>query len=189
MSYEHSAEAAGFPSLMERFSSQVSISKIHVRKRDHSFLSFLATAQKLGVDFLPIEWQSARQAIGSGGTSKVEQGHANMLTKLAFKRISNKEKREKSESEIFEMLTNEIAVLSHPSVRDHQNIAPLQGICWDVSSNGKVWPVLVFERSQYGDLRSFSKHSEWKTLNVRQRGKLCFDIGDALADMHSSSMQ
>ncbi|MCJ1436521.1 hypothetical protein MMC27_005900 [Xylographa pallens] len=182
------SETPGFLSLMERFSSQVEISGIQTAKYQYDLLSFLATAQKLGVDFLPITWQSGRQSIGSGGTSRIEEAYQNKLTRFAFKRIRNSEKREKSESDIFQMLTTEITVLSHPFIREHQNIAQLQGICWDISSDNRVWPVLVFERAQFGDLYNFASGSEWKKLNIRQRAKLCFDVGDALADMHSSNI-
>ncbi len=49
-------------------------------------------------------------------------------------------------------LIAEILVLGHPSIYGHSNIMRLEGVCLDVSEEDKkVWPVLVFEKSQYED--------------------------------------
>ena len=56
----------------------------------YDFISFLAIAQKLEIDFLPITWQSTREAIGIGGTARIDQALLNLQTSLAFKRIKKK---------------------------------------------------------------------------------------------------
>lgn len=173
--------------LMERSFSNVSVSKVSDAPIPPNFLSFLSTAQALGIDFLPITWQSVRQKIGEGGTSKISQASANMQMSLAFKRIKNDEEPRKSEAEIFDMLTSEITVLGHPSIQEHPNIALLQGICWDISTDGKVWPVLVFEKSQFDDLYSFATRPVGRELDIHHRLKLCVEIGEALMYMHSYS--
>lgn len=172
---------------MELFFSKVSLSKVPDASTRHNFLSFLATAQALRIDFLPITWQSARQEIGEGGTSRIHEAPANIRMSLAFKRVSDKEKLSETEAKIFQMLNNEIIVLGHPSIQEHPNIAKLQGICWDISSDGKVWPVLVFEKSQFDDLYSFAARPVGKELNIHHRLRFCVEIGEAITYMHSHS--
>lgn len=174
---------------MERFSWEIGVSRTHASTIRYNFLSFLATTQALEIAFLPITWQSARQAIGFGGTSRIEEALADIQTSLAFKRIKDSEKREKSEADIFQTLTNEIMVLGHHLIREHPNIAQLQGICWDISSRGEVWPVLVFEKSQFGDLYDFARRPVWRELDIKQRLKLCIDVGSAIVDMHFNGKQ
>lgn len=148
-----------------------------------NFLSFLATAQALQIEFLPIVWDSAREVIGTGGTSRIHQALVNLDTSLAFK---NYHKRNKTEEQIFRTLINEITVLSQAFVREHANIAHLQGICWDISPNDdKPWPVLVFEKSHFGDLYHFVRHGG-RAMTMEDRLGLCLDIGRAVIDMHSN---
>ena len=170
--------------LIQRLFSKVSLSKVPDASIRHSFLSFLATAQALGIEFLPITWQSARQEIGKGGTSRVHEAPANIRMSLAFKRVKDDEKSKNIEAEIFQMLNNEIIVLGHPSIQEHPNIVKLQGVCWDISDD-KVWPVLVFEKSQFDDLYSFAARTVGKELDIHHRLKLCIEIGEAIIYMQS----
>ena len=173
--------------LMVRSFSKVDLSKTPAAPVRHNFLSFLATAQALDIDFLPITWQSAQQEIGEGGISSIKQALANIQMSLAFKRLKDEEKFKRSEAEIFQMLNNEITVLAHPSIKEHPHIVKLQGICWDISSDGKVWPVLVFEKSPFEDLYTFVTRPVGKELGIHHRLKLCVDIGEAIMKMHSNS--
>ena len=173
--------------LMVRSFSNVHLSKEPSASVRHNFLSFLATAQALNIDFLPITWQSAQQEIGEGGTSSIKQALANIQMSLAFKRLKDKEKLEKTEAEIFQMLSNEITVLAHPSIQEHPHIVNLQGICWDISSDGKVWPILVFEKLPFEDLYSFVTRPVGKELGICDRLELCINIREAIVEMHSNS--
>lgn len=173
--------------LMERFFSKTSPSTVPDASISHNFLCFLATAQALGIEFLPITWQSARRAIGEGGTSRIHEAPANIQMSLAFKRVTEDEKLKKTEASIFQMLSNEIIVLGHPLIQEHPNIAKLHGICWDISSDDKVWPVLVFEKSQFDDLYSFAARPVGKELDIHHRLKFCVEIGEAIIYMHSHS--
>ncbi|KAL2038550.1 hypothetical protein N7G274_008597 [Stereocaulon virgatum] len=177
-------QALGSVSLMERFSSRVSLSEIKGLRMTHGFLAFLTTAQALRVEFLPITWQSARKEIGKGGTSVINEALVNRQISFAFKRVRDDEKFEKSKGEIFQSLMDEITVLSHPWIRGHPNIAQLQGVCWDIS-DGNVWPVLVFEKSQFGDLFEFARLPVGRELNLNERLELCIGIGKAVVHMHS----
>lgn len=148
-----------------------------------NFLSFLATAQALGIEFLNIAWDAARGVVGTGGTSRIHQALLNLDTSLAFKTYHRRNQAD--EQQEFCTLINEITVLSQPFVRGHPNIAQLQGICWDISPDDKPWPVLVFEKSHLGDLHHFARHGG-RDMTFHERLKLCVDIGRAVADMHSN---
>ncbi|KAI1128864.1 hypothetical protein F5Y10DRAFT_239748 [Nemania abortiva] len=148
-----------------------------------NFLSFLATAQALRIEFLPLVWDSARGIIGTGGTSRIHQALVNLDTSFAFKAYHT---RNQTEEQVFRTLITEITVLSQPFVREHPNISQLQGICWDISpQDDKPWPVLVFEKSHLGDLYHFVSHGG-RDMTFHERLKLCVDVGRAIVDMHSN---
>jgi hypothetical protein len=153
---------------------------------EYGFLPFLAAVQMLEIDFLPIIWDAARQGLGSGATSTVDEWLVDLKTSFAFKRVHSSSKRARREVEIYRTLINEISVLGHPSVRENLYIAQLLGICWDVSSDDITpWPVLVFEKSQFGDLYHFMTQSDGRSMGIKERIALFVDIGTAIRDMHS----
>ncbi|VUC26625.1 unnamed protein product [Clonostachys rosea] len=146
-----------------------------------NFLSFLATVQRFRLQILPFLWDAGRQDVGSGATSRVSEGTLNVDTSFAYKRVN----KEKTEAQIFQAFSNEISVLSHPMIRLHRNVAQLQGICWEVSpADNNPWPVLVFEKTHLGDLRTFMSLSAGSQLTVKGRLGLCLGIGNALRDFH-----
>ncbi|KAI1631178.1 TPR-like protein [Biscogniauxia mediterranea] len=170
-----------------RSTSGLEISESDASPEPVDFLSFLATAQKLQIQFLPITWEAARPGLGFGGTSKIDQALVDTQTSFAFKRIHEISKQEKTEKQIFQTLINEITILSHAVVREHPGIAQLQGICWDISpEDDKPWPVLVFEKTHFGDLYNFMRLPLGREMGFRDRLNLCIDIGTAIADMHSN---
>ncbi|KAK0712751.1 hypothetical protein B0T26DRAFT_650945, partial [Lasiosphaeria miniovina] len=149
-----------------------------------NFLSFLATVQALQIEILPLVWDITHDDDkGFGGTSVIYQALVNLDTSFAFKTYR---KQQKTEEQVFQILINEITVLSEPSVREHTNIAQLQGICWEISpSDDKPWPVLVFEKSHHGDLDHFARHGG-RGMMTNDRLRLCLDVGRAVIDMHSN---
>jgi hypothetical protein len=148
-----------------------------------NFLSFLATAQALQIAFLPIAWDPKRKVLGTGATSRVHQLLVNLDTSFAFKIYHE---RNKTADQVFGYLINEITVLSQKFIREHANIAQLQGICWDISPDSNMpWPVLVFEKSHFGDLYHFATHGG-RAMRVDERLELCVDIGRAIMAMHSN---
>lgn len=164
-----------------------------------NFITFLATAQRLQIPFLPITWQTQRPIVAKGGTSEINQAQINLETSFVFKRVVEKDKLGKPEKEVLRRLINEITILRYPTIRDHPTILELQGICWDISpkksqndgevtplhrsNNDKVWPVLVFEKSQFGDLYDFARLQIGRDLGISERLKICLDIGSAIAHM------
>ncbi|KAI8629011.1 kinase-like protein [Xylariaceae sp. FL1651] len=159
-----------------------------------NFITFLGMAQKLQIRFLPNTWQETRPPIGEGATSQIHQSLLDPRTGFAFKRVGDRDKRERPEKDIFQHLINEIVILSQAQIRNHPSILELQGICWDIpdpaesldSTKDKVWPVLVFEKSRYGDLFSFAHSEDAQELDIHGRLALCGQIGRAVARMHSN---
>lgn len=154
----------------------------------YDFISFLAAAQKCEVDFLPITWQPALEGAGSGGTAKISQSVINLQISLAFKRTtlpSRSSQEPDYESYTYRALMSEVVILSCPSIREQPNIIKLEGICWEIGGEGQVWPVLVFEKAEFGSMRSFMDSDQGKELHFEDRLKLCNKIGAAIMVMHS----
>ena len=176
-----------YPSYMERAYSDIQYSAMQPVRTEHSLLSFLATAQALNVGFLPMTWQSGRRLLGTGGTSLITQHIISMHTSFAFKRLKPKDNRKMTDADLYQMCTRELEILSSTRVRGHPNIVQLLGICWDTSWTNLVRPVLVFEKSQFGDLYNFCMLPVGKGLNLVERSKLLQELSFALLDMHSLS--
>lgn len=165
-----------------------------------NFITFLATAQRLRIPFLQITWDLKRPIIGSGGTSRISQSQTSLQASFAFKRIGDVDKLAE-EKEIFRCLINEIMILGHPEIRRHANIVELQGICWDIplkatqkNNNSeetlpshKIWPVLVFSKSQLGDLYQFASSSVGKELDIDERVNICLAVGRGIGYLSSHS--
>ena len=154
------------------------------RSQPWDLISFLAVAQTFKIDFLPIIWQPARESLGLGGTAEVSQSSINLQISLAFKRVKRPIPDEET---VFRILISEIEVLGNPSILQHPNIIKLEGICWDVSQeDDKVWPVLVFEKSQHGDIDRFANFGAGMDLCSGKRLKLCVDMIAAVMELHSN---
>jgi hypothetical protein len=159
---------------------------------DDDLISFLAITQVRDVPILPITWQRGQEVVGQGGTSLVTQASMTGKLKFAFKCLSDDQKqnlreRNLSEADVFRTLTNEVAILGHPKLRQHPNILHLEGVAWDVQSDGEVWPALVFEKTPIHDSYEFFHLPMGKSLSLAARLKLCVDIGSAIIDMNSIS--
>ena len=83
----------------------------------------------------------------------------------------------------------ELIVLRSPALKDHPNMPGIEGICWDIPRDEeKVWPVLVFEKARFGDLRKFMSGDDGKKLGFGERIGICAGIALAVRDMHGASM-
>ena len=153
------------------------------RYASYDLIDTLALAQRLGVYFLPIAWQAPYRPLGRGGQAAINQALVNLQTSLAFKSFGLGAQGSKS---AMQELINEMVVLSLPGVNAHPHIVQLQGICWEVSPQGQVSPVLVFEKANLGNLESFVESAGGDSaLSLEDRLNLCGDIGIAVRDMHS----
>lgn len=152
----------------------------------YDLLTFLGVAQSLNIHFLPITWQPALDKVGEGATAEIRQALVNVQMSFAFKRLKAPWGIGE-DAQYLRALIAEISVLGHPSIRRHPNVVDIEGICWDVdSSSKKVWPVLVFEKTQHGNLNTFMTDSKCKDLDVKDRLKICFDVAHAVRDLHGA---
>jgi len=173
--------------LIYRFSPDDVLTKPLHGQPPTDILDFLAAASSLDILILPIIWQVARASVGIGGTSSIRQAPIDIQTDLAFKLVKDAEKSLERRSDILALVRNEMRILSHSRLQAHPNIVDLLGICWDLPDGDAVWPVLVFEKSYFGDLHRFAGLPIWKDLGTRDKLKICVDIGNALAEMHCCS--
>jgi hypothetical protein len=152
------------------------------------FISFLAIAQKFEIDLLSVKWQPALESIGEGATAEIRQSLISLQTSFAFKRIRPSTSSQEAKRRAFQALVTEISILGLPEIRRHPNIVRIEGICWDVLKEEEedvvVWPVLVFEKSEYGDLDQFMRAAEGRATNFEDRLQLCSGIASAVAEMH-----
>ena len=145
---------------------------------DYGFIAVLGLAQRLRVPFLPMTWQTAMAQIGEGGQAEISQAVANVETSFAFKRFKQ------TDYDPFREIVQEMVVLSHSAIQNHEHIVSLEGICWDIPHDNKVWPVLVFEKSQLGDLYKFANTKKFNVQSMTDKLNLCVDVGIAIRDMH-----
>lgn len=121
--------------------------------------------------------------VGEGATANIQQSLINSQTNFVFKRF----KWSLNESSMFQAIISEIMILADVSIRTHENIIRLEGISWDIPMGEyDVHPVLVFEKSQHGDLKEFLSSASESEVNFRVRLKLCMDVGFAISSMHSN---
>ena len=166
--------------------SHLNLLRICVSDSHADLLAFLATAQSKGVDFLPLVWYPAYY-LGRGGFAVLNQSPVKAEFSFAFKRLGERSQPRDVETEDFSLAISELNILMHRPIASHPNIAALQGICWEVNAEeGRILPVLVFEKSTYGDLFQFRDMQEGKKLTVVQKVALCSQILDALHTVHAS---
>lgn len=152
----------------------------------YDLITFLGIAQHLNIDFLPISWDTGAN-IGEGGTARISQSSISLGSAFAFKRLASVHsiRSEAQKTPIYQALVAEIVVLGHKSIRGHPNINRLQGICWDIEPESeRVWPVLVFEKTQHGDLKKFMELGAGAGLDLKNRLKLCAEIATAASHLH-----
>jgi hypothetical protein len=143
------------------------------------------------IDFLPISWQPALARVGKGGSGEIRQSQISLQISFAFKVLHVKypeDTRRLSNQEIFRALMAEVSVLGHSLIRGHPNIITIQGICWHIDpETDQVWPVLVFEKSQYGHLGVFMRSADGQIMSLESKINICASIAMAISDMHSAS--
>jgi len=171
-------------------------------------ISFLSVVQNCAVDILPLTWREAENPLGRGGTAVVNQALVNLEISFAFKRTvklrvpqvaaanldcaSMSEKdlvmaEYKSQEVVYRALISELLILRHPSVRHCRNIVDIQAICWEIDEKShKPWPVLIFPKSDFGDLRRFLKSDRCIHMTNVERLKLCSYMAEGLAVLHAN---
>ncbi|KAL6690371.1 hypothetical protein J3F84DRAFT_389935 [Trichoderma pleuroticola] len=154
----------------------------------YDIIDFLAIMQTRRIDMIPASWFPEFDA-QVGGTASILEGWSATApdghkVSYVYKRVHRETSKEADRSKEYRALMAEIYILGHPVVRHHPNIIGLEGVYWD-TVYGEAWPVLIFKRASYGDLRQFMKSEEGKKLGFKERLKLCREIANALLLMHS----
>ena len=170
----------------------------------HDLITFLGVAQKLRIELLPMTWQPELDRIGQGATAEIRESIATINFSFAFKCPSLRSyfDIEEFEHRVLPRLIDEISILGHPRIRKHPNIIDLEGICWEIISgkgvrisreisvdfttgNQGIVPVLVFQKSRYGDLYHFMTQGGGKKLGFSDKIDICIDVARAIGEMHS----
>lgn len=161
--------------------TRTSSSPTSTRDPHDDLISCLAVVQRLGVDLLPCTWQPALDPLGVGGTAEMRQLLINLQMSFAFKCFTPSMPEESR----YRVLISEIKILCHPAIRKHKNIITLEGVCWDFVDGDKVFPVLMFEKTECGDMHQFLISDVGKRICLEDRLMLCADVAAALMAMDS----
>jgi hypothetical protein len=185
----NSSTSSGFQQPCFIADSSVVVPALEPDPPPYNVIDFIAVAQKLQISFIGISWQAGKEALGKGASGIINQALINLHTSLAFKCVTKDQKEKTPEGYIFDALINEIIAFTHPANRRNRGVLNLEGICLDVETNekgeDKIWPTLMFEKSQYGDLRTFLAGPAGMDLNFKERVLLCMDVAWAMSDMHT----
>jgi hypothetical protein len=160
----------------------------------YDLIDFLAVAQAMGIAILPITWQSAQEiANAKGGTSQIHDATIDLENSLVFKRVSDENKQKISlgrltKSSMFDAFINEMVILGESTVREEPTVVKLQGITWDILRDDELWPALVFEKADHGDLEDFLGGEEGRELHALARVRFCQQIAYSVSRLHQSGM-
>lgn len=171
----------GEDSYTKEFGPSAKSTRTSSQYANYDFLAVLGLAQRLRIRFLPITWQTGLDGIERGGQAQINQALANVQISFAFKRFHH------LNSDLFKETVQKMVVLNHSMIQKHEHIVRLEGICWDISQDDKIWPILIFQKSHFGDLYSFAKLEKFKSLSMEDKCDLCANIGVAIRDMHCNS--
>ncbi len=155
-----------------------------VENESGDLISFLAVAHCHGLDIAAITWDVPLGGLGKGATARIDQSDLNLRWSLAFKRpLTASQPRELSKE--YRVLMSEIMVLCNAATRNHPNIVTLEGVCWDIRpQTDEIWPVMIFEKAQEGDLETFMASDVGQALTFPQRLQICQDVAVALMNLH-----
>lgn len=171
-------------------SSEPNSRSVHSITPYNDLISFLGVAQYFQLDMLPVIWHAELED-AFGGTSQILRSLVNSRVSFAFKRPLTAEREDMDDSPVFARLVSEISVLEHPAIRMHPNVVSLRGICWHAKthrSEHRIWPVLVFDKADYGNITTFLGSHRGLSMSIRDRLDLCLGVGEALATMHAYGM-
>jgi hypothetical protein len=157
-----------------------------------NIIRVLSIATALDVNIFPFTWRPALEGLGEGATGRISQSPMNARISLAFKRLGRWNRSQGLSEAQFralqdKALVSEMVALSCPELYGHPNIVNLEGLCWELSNEGhslEAWPVLVFKKAEFGDLRRFLSLPEAEYLEIKDRLDICGEIGKALEVMH-----
>ncbi|KAH5159501.1 hypothetical protein HBH69_056890 [Parastagonospora nodorum] len=149
----------------------------------YDLLSLLGIVQELKVDLLPITWQPALSEIGQGGSARINQSQINLETSFAFKRFKWIHKNR--DQALWKALISEVSILASRDIREHPHVVQLEGICWEpFEQEASVRPVLLFEKSAFGDVFKFANSESGHQASLRDILRICTDVAIAVQDLN-----
>jgi hypothetical protein len=160
--------------------------------KHQEFIQFLQRAYALHVPILPLTWEPAFESLGpDGATGRVSQSTLNSELTFAYKRFNPEVTDPRFTVESYRTLqynamASEMTVLCNSSLYIHPNIITVQGVCFEITPSGSVWPVLVFERCSLGDLTQCTTRPEFQDPEYLL--SICGYGAQALNAMHQSGM-
>ena len=98
----------------------------------YDFIMILELCQNLNIDYLPITWQPALDALGSGGQAEIQQSLISIALSFAFSRVKPLLRSGMAGRKAYQALASQIQILANPVIREHENIITLIGVCWDI---------------------------------------------------------
>jgi hypothetical protein len=142
-----------------------------------NLIGFLGLMQYFEVPVKAITWQPGLDQLGTGGTASVTQAAVSAKTSYAFKRMRQEKHLDK--------WVNEVMILGQLHNRPH--VSSIEACCLEILTDGKLFPVLVFKKADFGDLDSFMASKRGLALQDEDTLRLCRDIGLGLSHIHDSS--
>lgn len=153
-----------------------------LRSADPAFTNFLYNLRDHDIGI----FSAATLFIGRGATFTVRRTmlpeHQDVVFKSALRNLDGLDKAD--DARALEALLLELRVLTHSSLRAHENIVKLLQIGWegDGFDLSRRWPVLVIEYADLGTLVDYfdrEPKTSWST-----RKMLCQDIANGLQALH-----
>ena len=147
-----------------------------------NLIYFLTLVQYFQVNIIPFTWQPALDDLGRGTSAVVNQSMIHAQLNFAFNRTGP--------DTAYSTLIAEVAILSLPQVRCHTNINRSESVCCEMRDRGHdmtpaVWPVLIYAKAEFGNLRDFMRAKDGMTLSLRQKLDICLDIARAIDELHN----
>ncbi|KUL90028.1 hypothetical protein ZTR_02801 [Talaromyces verruculosus] len=159
-----------------------------------NFTRLLQHAQSLRVRILPLVWEPAFEVLGrDGATGRVNEDHLNAKLAFAFKRFKpDNTNPSLSDSQFrdlqYSAMINEMTILSHPAIGEHDNITYFIGVGFELfSDTGEVWPMLIFSRLNQGDLGTYMAQSTSIQDGDILLG-ICGQVAKAVQILHKSNV-
>jgi serine/threonine protein kinase len=97
----------------------------------------------------------------------------------------SKSEQEKARISLLEAMARELRILTHPPLQKHDNIISIFGVGWenDVLDEQYMWPVLVMEYGNRGNLRQYLQTPS-EPIAFSDKISLCRDVARGLDALH-----
>jgi serine/threonine protein kinase len=153
-----------------------------VASADPALVNFLNNLRDHDIDI----FSTATLYVGRGATFAVRRTvlpeHHDVVFKTTLRSLDRIDKTD--EARRLEALLLELRVLTHPPLRDHDNIVKLLQVGWegDAVDVSRIWPVLVMEYADLGTLVDYFDREPETPWTARRM--FCQDVANGLLALH-----